>query len=144
MPRRRNRAQSDLFNIRERLSTAPCVLAIRNAVEAWREGGHRGVTKTTKELLNYWFFTDHKQPNGSVFRYYVSQREAIETLIYVYEIKKIRSRKQLLEKFAYSGADLRLPPHDDFARFCVKMATGSKSDDSIPLAIGFKALTFES
>ncbi len=138
MPRRRNTAQTDLLNIRERLSTAPCVPAIRNAVAAWRESGYKGVTKTTRELLNYWFFTDHKQPNGSVFRYYLSQREAIETLIYVYEVEKIRSRKQLLEKFAISGSDLRLSPHDDFARFCIKMATGSGKTKVMSLAIAWQ------
>jgi len=31
----------------------------------------------------------------------------------------------LLEKFAFNTKDLRLPPYDDFARYCVKMATGS-------------------
>lgn len=139
MPRKKkDSSQSDLFNVRERLSTAPCVPAIRNAVEAWREGGYKGVTKTTKELLNYWFFTDHKLPNGSVFKYYLSQREAIETLIYVYEVEKIRNRKQLLEKFAISGADLRLPPYDDFARLCIKMATGSGKTKVMSLAIAWQ------
>jgi len=139
MPReKKNKTQSDLFNVRERLSTAPCVPAVRNAVEAWREGGYKGVTKTTRELLNYWFYTDHKLPNGSVFRYYLSQQEAIETLIYIYEVEKIRSRKQLLEKFAMSGAELRLPPFDDFARFCIKMATGSGKTKVMSLAIAWQ------
>ncbi len=136
--KKKDTSQPNLFNIRERLSTAPCVPAIRNAVEAWREGGYKGVTKTTRELLNYWFFTDHKLPNGSVFSYYLSQREAIETLIYVYEVEKIRSRKQLLEKFAISGAELRLPHHDDFARFCIKMATGSGKTKVMSLAIAWQ------
>ena len=52
-------------------------------------------------------------------------REAIETLIYIYEVEKVRSRKDLLEHFAYQTKDLRLPPYDDFSRYCIKMATGS-------------------
>ena len=136
--KRKDIEQSDLFNIRERLYTAPCVPAIRKAVEEWKKGEYKGVTKTTQELLNYWFSTDHKLPNGSVFKYYDAQREAIETLIYVYEVEKIRSRKELLERFAMSGADMRLPPYDDFARFCVKMATGSGKTKVMSLAIAWQ------
>ncbi len=43
-----------------------------------------------------------------------AQKESIETLIYLFEIEKIRTRKDLLEKFAYTIKDLRLPPHDEF------------------------------
>ncbi|HHN47607.1 MAG TPA: hypothetical protein ENN08_01495, partial [Bacteroidales bacterium] len=114
-------AQKDLFNIQEYLTTAACVPAIREAVKAWRTTGYKGVTETTRELLNFWFNTDHEKR----FRFHAAQREAIETLIYVYEVEKVRNRKSLLEKYAFNNKDLRLPPYDDFARYCVKMATGS-------------------
>lgn len=117
--------QLDMLNIQERLSTAPCVPAIREAVKAWRAGKYKGITETTRELLNFWFYTDHILPNGQAFRYHTAQREAMETLIYIYEVKKIRTRKDLLENFAFSTKDLRLPPYDDFSRYCIKMATGS-------------------
>ncbi len=117
--------QPDMFDIKDRLRTAVCVPAIREAVKAWRAGKYKGVTDTTRELLNYWFYTDHILPNGKIFHYHAAQREAIETLIYIYEIKKIRTRTGLLENFAFSSKDLRLPPYDDFARYCIKMATGS-------------------
>lgn len=130
--------QKDLFNIQEYLTTAPCVPALREAVAAWREGGYKGVTKTTKELLNYWFYTDHQLPNGNKFAYYTAQRESIETLIYVYEIEKVHSRKALLEKFAYQTKDLRLPPYDDFARYSIKMATGSGKTKVMSLAIAWQ------
>ena len=136
--KRKHNAQLDLFDIRDRLSTAPCVLPLRNAVETWQAGGYKGITKTTRELLNFWFFNDHKLPNGTEFRYYHSQREAIETLIYVYEVEKIRNRKELLERFAVSGSIDRLPPYDDFARFCIKMATGSGKTKVMSLAIAWQ------
>lgn len=117
--------QLDAFNIEDALRTAPCVPAIRIAVDAWREGGCKGVTETTKELLNFWFRTDHPLPNGRQFRFHRAQREAIETLIFLYEVVKIRSRKGLLENYAQHSRDLRMPPYDEFARYCVKMATGS-------------------
>lgn len=130
--------QLNLLDVRERLSTAPCVPALRNAVNAWREGGYKGITPTTRELLNYWFYTDHRLPDGSSFRYYDAQREAIETLIYIYEVEKVRSRKSLLERFALNAKDLRLPPFDDFARYCIKMATGSGKTKVMSLAIAWQ------
>ena len=87
------------------------------------------------ELINYWFYTDHKLPDGNKFKYYDAQQEAIETLIYVFEVEKIRSRKDLLEKFAFETKNLRLPPHDDFSRFCIKMATGSGKTKVMALAV---------
>lgn len=120
-----NPAQRDLFNIQEQLKTAACVPAIREAVKAWRAQGYKGVTETTRELLNFWFYTDHILPNGQSFRFHTAQREAVETLIFIFEVAKVRTRKELLEKYAFNTKDLRLPPYDEFARYCIKMATGS-------------------
>lgn len=127
--------QTDAFNVQEHLSTAPCVPALREAVKKWREGQYKGITETTRELINYWFFTDHRLPNGSTFKYHLAQREAIETMVYVYEVAKVRSRKELIEKFAIASKDLRLPPFDDFARYCLKMATGSGKTKVMAMAI---------
>lgn len=118
-------SQKDLFNIQEQLKTAACVPAIREAVKAWRGDGYKGITETSRELLNFWFHTDHILPNGQSFRFHSAQRESIETLIFIFEVAKVRTRKELLEKYAFNTKDLRLPPYDDFARYCVKMATGS-------------------
>ncbi len=130
-----NNSQKDLFNIQEQLSTAACVPAIREAIKAWRADKYKGITETTRELLNFWFHTDHVLHNGQTFKYHTAQREAIETLIFIYEVKKIRNRKDLLEAYAFSTKDLRLPPYDDFARYCVKMATGSGKTKVMALAI---------
>jgi type III restriction enzyme len=127
--------QRDLFNIQEQLSTAACVPAIREAIKAWRADKYKGITDTTRELLNYWFSTDHILQDGTTFRYHSAQREAIETLIYIFEVKKIRTRKDLLENYAFTIKDLRLPPYDDYARYCVKMATGSGKTKVMALAI---------
>src|SRR5262245_15254538 len=106
------------------LSTAPCVPAIKEAVKAWTEKGYKGATDTTRELLSWWFKNDHRLSSGRQFVYHYFQREAIETLIYLWEVEKVRSRKELLERYA-RRPDLRLPVHDDFVRYAVKMATGS-------------------
>jgi type III restriction enzyme len=130
--------QNELFDIQEQLKTAPCVPAIRQAVAVWKQGGYKGTTDTTKELLNYWFYTDHVLPNGKRFKYHKAQQEAIETLIYIFEIEKIRNRKDLLEKYAFNTKDLRLPPYDAFARYCIKMATGSGKTKVMSLAIAWQ------
>ncbi len=127
-----------LFDVSGGLRTAPCVPALRQEVGAWREHGYPGATETTRLLLNHWFRTDHRMPNGARFAYHDSQREAIETLIYVYEVAKVRARTDLLERFAAAGSDLRLPAYDRFARYCTKMATGSGKTKVMSLAIAWQ------
>jgi type III restriction enzyme len=115
-----------MFNIEEQLKTAACVPTIREAVKTWRADNYKGITETTRELINFWFYTDHILQNGRPFRFHAAQREAIETLIFIFEVAKVKTRKELLEKYAPPDTkDLRLPPYDDFARYSVKMATGS-------------------
>jgi type III restriction enzyme len=75
-----NNKQGDLFNIQEQLSTAACVPAIREAVKAWRADKYKGITETTRELLNFWFFTDHILLEEQLPVSH-RQREAIDTLI---------------------------------------------------------------
>ncbi len=135
-------AQLDLFDLTLYLKTAPCVPALRTLVAEWRSNGYQGATPTTRTLLNYWFLTDHRLPNGQFFKYHDAQREAIETLIYVYEIAKVRTRKDLLEKYAPANSltQVRLPAYDEFARFCTKMATGSGKTKVMSLAIVWQYL----
>jgi type III restriction enzyme len=123
-----------------RLRTGPCVPALREAVKAWKAGGYKGITDTTRTLLSFWFDTDHKLQTGLPFKYHPSQREAIETLIFVWEFEKVRTRKALLERYAQSLRDLRLPPYDDFARYCIKMATGSGKTKVMALAVAWQFL----
>jgi len=127
--------QSGLFDLSPFLRTAPCVPMLRKLVTAWRANGYQGATSTTRTLLNYWFLADHKLRNGQLFRYHDAQREAIETLIYVYEVAQVRNRKDLLEKYVFSNNELRLPSYDEFARYCTKMATGSGKTKVMSLAI---------
>ena len=122
------------------LKTAVAVPAIRRAVLDWQTTGYAGVTETTRMLLNFWFNTDHRLPNGARFAYHKAQQEAIETLIYVYEVAKIRSRTALLEKYAPAHADIRLPGYDEFARYATKMATGSGKTKVMSLAIVWQYL----
>lgn len=132
--------QAELLDVTSQLRTAPCVPALREAVKAWVAGGYKGVTDTSRTLLNYWFRTDHKLPTGMPFRYHRSQQEAIETLLFVWEFEKVRSRKALLERYAQDLHGVRLPPSEDFARYCIKMATGSGKTKVMSLAIAWQFL----
>ncbi|MGH9426312.1 MAG: DEAD/DEAH box helicase, partial [Terriglobia bacterium] len=139
-PRKKKVQGDNLFDVTTRLRTAPCVPALREAVKAWRAGGYKGVTDTTRLLLNHWFYTDHRLPSGRRFAYHSSQQEAIETLIFVWEVEKVFTRKGLLERYAQSLKDVQLPPYDDFARYCIKMATGSGKTKVMALAVVWQFL----
>lgn len=133
-------AQLSLFDIEEYLKTAPCVPLLRQKVSAWRDAGYPDATEVTRKLLNWWFANDHRLPDGRAFAYHRAQREAIETLIYVYEVARIRSRTALYEQFARSDEPIRLAAEDkdQFARFATKMATGSGKTKVMSLAIAWQ------
>lgn len=144
MPKRKRKSsppsQAELLDITSRLRTGPCVPALREAVKAWKAGGYKGVTDTTRILLNHWFQADHKLPTGLPFKYHHSQQEAVETLIFVWEFEKVRTRKGLLERYAQDLRNVPLPPYDDFARYCIKMATGSGKTKIMSLAVAWQFL----
>jgi type III restriction enzyme len=137
MARKRKQSPDQVDLLDAKVPTAPCVPGVREKVKAWREGGYKGVSDTTDILLNYWFRTDHKLPDGRKFKYHHFQREAVETLIYLYEVAKVRRHKGLVETFA-TRSDLRLLQYDDFARYCVKMATGSGKTKVMSLTIAWQ------
>src|SRR5207248_1449764 len=84
------------------------------------------------------FSADHRRQDGRPFRYHQSQREAIETLIYLYEVAGIRRHRDLIQKYAVNTPNLRLLKYDDFARYCIKMATGSGKTKVMSLAIAWQ------
>src|SRR5712691_12360732 len=138
MPHPRSSAPAQLSLLEARVTTAPAVPAIRAAVAEWRGEHYKGASKTSRLLLNYWFSTDHRLPNGSRFRYHHAQREAIETLIYVSEVAGIKRHRELLERFAPNVPGIHVLQYDDFARFCIKMATGSGKTKAIALAMAWQ------
>ncbi len=126
--------QEDLLTAR--VTTAPCVPEIRKAVKEWRRGKYKGATDTTKALLNYWFSTDHR-PGGRPFQYYDAQREALETLAWLYEVEKVRRHRDLVERFA-KVPGIHVLQYDDFARYAIKMATGSGKTKVMALIVAWQ------
>lgn len=121
--------------VSRRPSLAALVPSIRREVDAWRAGGYPGASETTKRLLEYWFLDEHETEPGIAFRYYFAQREAVESAIYLYEIAGVRSPENLSAHF-----DIPLAADTDYARFVVKMATGSGKTKVMSLLIAWAYL----
>jgi hypothetical protein len=85
-------------DIQRQSSAALLVPGLRAAVNAWRAAGYPGLSETTRRLFTYWFEEDHPLRDGGLFRYYFAQREAIETIVYCYEVAQARSFRALLER----------------------------------------------
>jgi type III restriction enzyme len=126
-----------------RPSKVPLVNAIRAQVDVWRAAGYPGISETSRTLLNHWFSSEHliTLSNGELqpFRYHWAQREAIETIIYLYELRRVRSVAELLSEFgdeALAEQALGIPSDDDrWARYCAKVATGAGKTKIMSLAI---------
>lgn len=79
---------------------------IRSEVDHWRSAGYPGATATSQELLAFWFDQSHPPVFGNEpFHFYFCQREAIETIIYLYEVKKFTDVVPLIEEYheEYTG-----------------------------------------
>lgn len=101
----------------------PLVYKIRLAVEKWRDAGYAGASETTKSLFNFWF--NHEHLVGQTrFRFFFSQREAIESIVYLYEIASARDKYELM-KFDSSKRISTGMFDETWTRYVVKMATGA-------------------
>ncbi len=106
----------------------PLVAALRDEIKAWRHRAYAGASATSVALLRWWFECQH-QVEGSDgmlvdFRYYFAQREAVETVIWLYDVKRARDKFDLM-RFDASGAVSAGMFDEDWPRYVVKMATGA-------------------
>ena len=116
---------TEMLNPTERRSSkAYLVNELRKAVYKWREDGYPGITDTTRELLQFWFEEDHKL-DGELFKLWFCQREAIETLIYVYGVMKKRNFIDMARDFGAGPIQAYDPSYDQYPLYAFKMATGS-------------------
>ncbi|CCB91122.1 Type III restriction protein res subunit [Waddlia chondrophila 2032/99] len=116
----------------------PLVSELRKHVQKWRSNGYADASKTSIALLNWWFNVKHLIPdeNGEMieFRYYFSQREAIETIIYLYDVVRVKDKYDLM-RFDSSGILSSGMFDEDWRRFVVKMATGSGKTKVLSMVI---------
>jgi len=118
----------------------PLVAKVRQAVYQWREAGYAGASPTSLALLRHWFETDHLLENAdgslSSFRYYFAQREAVESVIWLFEIRQARDKFDLL-RFDASGAVSSGMFDEDWPRYVLKMATGAGKTKVLSLLIAW-------
>jgi len=109
------------------------VNGVRAHVDAWRAQGYRGASDTSRRLLGFWFADEHRTDDGTPFRFYFCQREAVETVIYLTEIEPVHGLKDLLE-YAEHGMTIQ-PGEPKRQRLAIKMATGSGKTMAMSLCI---------
>jgi type III restriction enzyme len=108
---------------------------IKKAVVTWRLEGYKGASEVTKRLLTFWFLEDHYDPSGRPFRFWDAQREAIEALIYVYEVAKYDSLAKLIKGFDIKQVPFSAAAGERWPKYAFKMATGSGKTFVMELAI---------
>ena len=123
-----------LIPSKRRKSKAYLVNKLRNAVFVWRKEGYPNVSDTTRRLLNFWFEEDHLV-DEETFQFWFCQREAIETLIYVYEVMKKRTFVGMARDFGKGPIQGYDPAFDQYPLYAFKMATGSGKTFVMALAI---------
>lgn len=81
---------------------------LRDEVRAWRETGYPGTALVTRRLLEWWFERDEER-RAIGRRFFFCQQEAVETVIYLYEVQGRR----------------KMPETGDLLRYALKLATGT-------------------
>jgi type III restriction enzyme len=118
----------------------PLVAQIRTEVCAWRAAAYAGASPTTRALLNHWFETEHLLETASgqlaPFRYYFAQREAVETAIWLHEVRRARDKFDLL-RFDASGAVSAGMFPEEWPRYVLKLATGAGKTKVLSLLIAW-------
>ncbi len=118
----------------------PLVSQLRKKVKEFRDGGYVGAADTSKSLLNWWFKTPHmlEQTSGTMtqFQYYFAQREALETIVYLYDVVGVQDKHDMM-RFDASGLVSGSMFDETWRRFVVKMATGSGKTKVLSLALAW-------
>lgn len=118
----------------------PLVAELRKRVYEWRKHNYDGASETSKALLTWWFKEEHTLYNqdGSSynFRYYFSQREALETVVWLYEVAQVKDKYDLIR---YNSTGILSPQMftEDWLRFVIKMATGAGKTKVMSLVIAW-------
>lgn len=118
----------------------PLVAELRIKVKEWRNQNYEGASVTSKALLNWWFKEEHilydRQGVPFNFRYYFAQREAMETIIWLYEVANVRDKYDLI-RYNSTGVLSAGMFIEDWLRFVIKMATGSGKTKVMSLVVAW-------
>ena len=81
---------------------------LRDEIRDWRAAGYPGTAVVTRRLLEWWFERDEER-RATGRRFFFCQQEAVETVIYLYEVQSRR----------------KMPETGDLLRYALKLATGT-------------------
>lgn len=84
------------------------VNTLRDEIREWRQAGYPGTAMVTRRLIEWWFERDEERIAIGQ-RFFFCQQEAVETLVYLYEVQNRR----------------RMPETGDLVRYAMKLATGT-------------------
>ena len=118
----------------------PLVAELRKMVQEWRDNGYEGTSETSKALLTWWFKEEHILYNADgtsyPFQYYFAQREALETVVWLYEVAQVKDKYDLIR---YNSTGVLSPQMftEEWLRFVIKMATGSGKTKVMSLVIAW-------
>ena len=126
---------------KRRPSPTYLVNKLRKAVHEWREKGYPNITDTTRRLLQYWFYDDCLV-GDEPFHFWFCQRDAIETLIYVYEVMKKRDFMDMARDFRAGPIRDYDPSYGQYPLYAFKMATGSGKTFVMTLTIVWSYLNW--
>ena len=103
---------------------ADFINGIRQVVKEWREQSYPKVTRTTRELLAYWFLNPERELNRSLF---FCQREAVETAVYLNEVapRDPNLGRSILHELDKRRETISDNYEDVLPRTAFKMATGT-------------------
>ena len=117
----------------------PLVHKLRLEVKKWRDSHYEGISATSQALLKWWFQTKHPvetKEGISHFQYYFAQREAVETIIWLYEAAKAKDKYDLI-RYDSSGIVSSSQFPEEWLRMVIKMATGTGKTKVMSLLIAW-------
>ena len=122
----------------------PLVAELRKKVKELRDSGYVGAADTSRSLLNWWFNTPHLLPQAdgtmAEFQYYFAQREALETIIYLYDVVGVKDKYDLM-RFDSSGAVSGGHVRRDLAALCGEDGDRHRQDQSVEPGAGLEFLS---
>jgi len=118
----------------------PLVAQLRRKVKEFRDSDYVGASPTSKSLLNWWFKREHLMPQADgpsvQFQYFFAQREALETIIYLYDVVGAKDKYDLI-RFDSIGSVSASMFDETWRRYVIKMATGSGKTKVMSLALAW-------
>ena len=107
----------------------------------FRDTDYARASATSKSLLHWWFNNlSHLIPQSNntmaEFQYYFAQREALETIIYLYDVVKAKDKYDLM-RFDNSSEISPRMFDESWRRYVIKMATGSGKTKVMSLALAW-------